>query len=151
MPPASAADLPMFFFGTLMDGDVQEAVLGHPVPADALEPACLSGWKRVAIAGRAYPMLIPHATGKVEGCLVQGLSELDRLRLDHYEGPEYRLGIVMVRLSRSGTMAEAAAYLCPAGVTSSREEWRLDSWRLRHKRAALTRIRAMMAGLARHR
>lgn len=146
MPPASPADLPMFFFGTLMDGDVRDAVLGHPIPTDALEPAWLSGWKRVAIPGRTYPMLIPHPTGKVEGCLVQGLGEMDRRRLDHYEGPEYRLGRVMVRLPRSGQMAEAATYLCPAGMTPGREEWRLDSWRMRHKRAALPRIRAIMAG-----
>ncbi len=92
----------MFFFGTLMDVDVLEAVLGHPMPADAREPALLSGWKRVAMAGRAYPMLISHPTGSVDGHLVRNLSEQDRLRLDHYEGAEYRVGIVMVRLPQSG-------------------------------------------------
>jgi hypothetical protein len=139
-------DLPMFFFGTLMDGDVLDAVLGHPMPAEALEPARLSGWKRVAMAGRAYPMLIPHPAGWVEGCLVRGLSARDRQRLDHYEGPEYRAGIVKVRLLQDGQAVEAATYLCHAGVTPSREEWRLESWRLRYKRTALPRIRAIMAG-----
>jgi hypothetical protein len=146
MPALGPTDLPLFFFGTLMDGDVLEAVLGHPMPADGLEPARLSGWKRVAIAGCAYPMLIPHPTGSVDGYLARGLSGQDRRRLDHYEGPEYRAGIVMVRLPGNGQATEAETYLCRAGVTPGRVEWRLESWRRRHKRTALPRIRAIMAG-----
>ncbi|KIL99699.1 hypothetical protein CCC_03871 [Paramagnetospirillum magnetotacticum MS-1] len=138
-------DLPMFFFGTLMDGDVLAVVLGHPCAPQAQEPARLSGWRRVTIAGRSYPMLIPHATGVVEGILVSGLDETDRDRLSYYEGPEYRIGLLPVRL-KDGREVTAEAYLGKPEVNASREEWRLDTWRLRHKRAALTRIGALMAG-----
>lgn len=135
----------MFFFGTLMDEDVLSAVLGHPVAAELMEPARLTGWRRTNMAGRTYPMLRPHSTGAVEGLLVHGLDERDRRRLDHYEGPEYRVGCLMVR-RRGGSEVMAESYLCPPGVAGSREEWRLETWRMRHKRAALTRIRALMAG-----
>ncbi|CUW38421.1 putative avirulence induced gene (AIG) protein(AIG2-like,11-111) [Magnetospirillum sp. XM-1] len=141
-PPRTA---PMFFFGTLMDEDVLAAVLGHPAAAGRMEPARLVGWRRTNIAGRTYPMLIPHPTGTVEGVLVHGLDERDRRRLDHYEGPEYRVGCVQVRTG-GGNEVMADSYLCPPGVPGGREEWRLETWRLRHKRAALTRIRALMAG-----
>ncbi|ARJ68176.1 hypothetical protein WV31_14855 [Magnetospirillum sp. ME-1] len=135
----------MFFFGTLMDEEVLAAVLGRTADPALMEPARLGGWRRTNIAGRTYPMLIPHPTGAVEGLLVRGLDERDCRRLDHYEGPEYRVGCLMVR-RRDGTEAMAESYLCPPGVTGGREEWRLETWRLRHKRAALTRIRALMAG-----
>jgi hypothetical protein len=135
----------MLFFGTLMDEDVLSAVLGHPVAAEMTEPARLAGWRRTNIAGRTYPMLVPHPTGAVEGLLVHGLDERDRRRLDHYEGPEYRVGCVKVR-RRDGNEVMAESYLCPPGVAGGRAEWRLETWRLRHKRAALTRIRALMAG-----
>ena len=141
MPPD-----PMFFFGTLMDEDVLRAVLGHPLTALGLQPARLAGWRRVGIAGRSYPMLIPHATGWVDGVLVYGLDERDRRRLDFYEGPEYRMGIVTVRAAEYGDLP-AGTYLCrPEVVAAGREEWRLETWRLRHKRTALARIRALMAG-----
>jgi hypothetical protein len=136
----------MFFFGTLMDEDVLTVVLGHPLTALGLQPARLTGWRRVSIAGRSYPMLIPHATGGVDGILVHGLDERDRCRLDYYEGPEYRMGTVTVRTDDERDVL-AATYLCqPDVVAGGREEWRLDTWRMRHKRAALARIRSLMAG-----
>lgn len=141
-PPPSP---PMFFFGTLMDEDVLAAVLGRPAAPQTLEPARLSGWRRLTIAGRTYPMLIPHATGTVEGLLAHGLDERDRSRLDFYEGPEYRVGLLPVRAA-DGDEVSAEVYLGLNDVVASRNEWRLGTWRLRHKRAALARIRALMAG-----
>lgn len=135
----------MFFFGTLMDGDVLAAVLGRPVTPDSMEPARLRGWRRVGIAGRTYPMLTPHATGTVDGLLVHGLDQGDCARLDHYEGPEYRVGLLTVRRG-DGREVAAETYLCRPEIMAGRDEWRLETWRLRHKRAALTRIRALMAG-----
>ncbi|EME68288.1 putative avirulence induced gene (AIG) protein [Paramagnetospirillum caucaseum] len=135
----------MFFFGTLMDGDVLAAVLGRRLAPDSMEPARLAGWRRVAIAGRTYPMLTPHPTGGVDGLLAHGLDGNDRRRLDHYEGAEYRAGMLTVRRA-DGSETAAETYLCRPEVAAGREEWRLETWRRRHKRAALARIRALMAG-----
>ncbi len=148
MQPVLPDNPPMFFFGTLMDGDVLAAVLGRPVAPESMEPARLRGWRRVGIAGRSYPMLTPHATGTVDGLLVHGLDERDRNRLDCYEGPEYRVVLLTVRL-RDGREMTAETYLCQPGIVASRGEWRLETWRLRHKRSALVRIRALMAGIIR--
>lgn len=144
MPAPSPFDLPLFIFGTLMDEDVLSAVLGHVMPPRNREPAIARGWRRPVISGRTYPMLSPHPGGRVEGVLLRGLDERDRDRLDYYEGPEYRLGLVEVRLA-DGAKCSALAYLCLDNVAAERTEWRLDTWRLRHKQASLRRIRSLMA------
>jgi hypothetical protein len=41
-----------FFYGTLMDEDIRRAVLGDRAP-DAVEPATLIGYRRMAAAGGA--------------------------------------------------------------------------------------------------
>jgi len=135
----------MFFFGTLMDADVLAAVLDRPVGPDSMQPARLNGWRRVALPGRTYPMLIPHPTGTVNGLLAIGLDQRDRDRLDHYEGPEYRVGLLTVRLG-DGSGVEAETYLCSPDIPPGDVEWLLDTWRRRYKRTALPRIRALMAG-----
>jgi hypothetical protein len=140
--------LPMFFFGTLMDGDILSAVLGRPAAPDTMEPARLAGWRRVFVPGRIYPMLIPHATGIVDGLLVRDLGDNDRNRLDYYEGPEYRVGTLTVRRP-DGSAVPAHTYLCRPAVPAGDAEWRLKTWRLRHKRAALARIRPLMTEMTR--
>lgn len=145
MPATPEPIAPMFFFGTLMDREVLSAVLGRAVPDGELRPATLPGWRRVDVSGRSYPMLIPHPTGRVEGVLASGLSRDDRARLDHYEGDEYRKAILMVRTT-DGTEVAAGMFLCHPEVEAGKRDWRLEEWRRRHKRAALVRIRALMAG-----
>jgi gamma-glutamylcyclotransferase (GGCT)/AIG2-like uncharacterized protein YtfP len=145
MSAESLLNLPMFVFGTLMDEDLLRIVLGHAIPEQCREVAHLKGWRRPVIAGRTYPMLRPHATGRVAGLLLRDLNEQDRDRLDYYEGPEYRLGVVEVR-SSGGTREQALAYLCPEGIAAGGRDWRLETWRLRHKRAAIARVRGLMAG-----
>ena len=135
---------PMFFFGTLMDRDVRQAVLGRPTPEHALEPASLRGWCRRPVAGRTYPMLAPHPAGQVDGVLVHGLDAHDRRRLDHYEGEEYIVAEMKV-ISGRGGRRNALVYVCRPGVAAGRGPWRLRDWQSRHKRAALARIRAVMA------
>jgi hypothetical protein len=60
--------LRFFFYGTLIDADVRRLVLGRLAP-DEVEPATLSGWRRVKLAGVTYPGIVPDAKGWVEGVL----------------------------------------------------------------------------------
>lgn len=137
--------VPMFFFGTLMDPDVLSLVLGHPLGGLRIEPASARGVRRVHVAGRSYPMLLPHPGGRVEGHLVGGLTELDRARLAYYEGWEYDVGSVAVT-DRAGRTVTARMYVCPPQIEADARVWRLDRWQSVHKSGYLPRLRLLMAG-----
>lgn len=129
----------LFFYGTLMDEDIRTAVLGGDVLPDSIAPAILNGWRRVGVAGKPYPTLIPHPTGRVSGLAVSGLDPAQMRRLLRYEGEEYCLSEVRIVLE-CGALAPARAFLCRPGIRASPHEWRLAQWRRHHKSAALARI-----------
>lgn len=138
----------LFFFGTLMDADVRDIVLGKPLPSDAIEPAVAQGFRRVFVAGRHYPMLLPHASGWVEGTLVSGLDPVTVHRLQVYEGWEYSLQPIRVR-PRGGPAVIAHVFLCPPHVSADRRPWRLEDWQRRHKRPFLRKTERMMSSAIR--
>jgi hypothetical protein len=130
----------MFFYGTLTDPDVLDLVMGRRLGRDAFEAATAPGFRRVFIAGRDYPTLLPHPQGWVDGILVRGLSAADIHRLEVFEGAEYTLQPVQVR-NASGHTVRAHVFLCAPGIPVERRGWRLDQWQRRHKRAFLHRAR----------
>lgn len=132
----------LFFFGTLMDTDVRDIVLGGPLPPERVEPARIQGFRRVCVDGRSYPMLLPHSSGWVPGMLVHGLDAQAVHRLQMYEGWEYHL--VPVRVATSSGTVRAGVFLCDRAVRSTRRGWRLPDWQRRHKRIFLRRAEALM-------
>ncbi|TAN47303.1 MAG: gamma-glutamylcyclotransferase, partial [Rhodospirillales bacterium] len=84
----------LFFYGTLMDDDVRKAIVGRPVDVAA---ASLQGYRRVPVAGRTYPMLVPCQGQCIEGLLADGIDARELKRLIRYEGPEYRIHTLMVQ------------------------------------------------------
>lgn len=134
----------MFFYGTLTDPDILAAVLGRPVAADETVPAILTGWARVPVAGRPYPMLIRRPDARVEGLVMRRVSGRDRAALDRYEGPEYWVDTLEVTTA-DGPEA-ATVYLCRPGVRPGPGSWDMEVWRRRHRRAALAHIRGGSAG-----
>lgn len=131
----------LFFFGTLMDGEVREIVCGKPL--DTVEPAIAQGFRRVFVAGRHYPMLLAHASGWVEGTLVTGLDTETVHRLQVYEGWEYTLQPIKVR-TQSGQSVMAHVFLCPPDIKPDKREWRLHEWERRYKRKFLPKTRQLM-------
>lgn len=136
----------LFFYGTLLDADVQALVLGRAFGSQELRPALLRHFRRVYIAGRAYPMLLPHRGGVVEGAVVDRLGQDDLARLQLYEGDGYRLERhSVVRAAGDGDTTEPlSAWLfrsAPATRPSTRE-WHLSPWQARYKAAYLREVRA---------
>ncbi len=138
----------MFFFGTLMDADVLAVVVGRLPAAKDREAAFLRGWRRVFVAGRPYPMLIPLAAGRVEGLLVSGLSDREYERLGFYEGWEYVTAPVTVR-TLAGRVVATEMFTCSDGILSDNRDWGLDLWQRKHKAAALAAAAETMARFAR--
>jgi gamma-glutamylcyclotransferase (GGCT)/AIG2-like uncharacterized protein YtfP len=136
----------LFFYGTLLDGDVQSLVLGRRLTESELRPALLRHVRRVYVAGHPYPMLLPHRGGGVEGAVADRLSRDDLARIQRYEGDAYRLERHMVCLIGADGRPSAepvSAWLfrgAPAMRPSTRE-WRLAAWQARDKAAYLRDIR----------
>lgn len=138
MRPAAStcrnARMDLFFYGTLMDGDVRAAVCGCPL--DSVRPARLSGYQRVFMRGRDYPMLVRSPGGVVDGVLVTGVDDRCAARLTRYEGDEYVTRSVDVILV-DGAAVRACLYMARPGVAARLRVWTLHDWRMRHKRSFL--------------
>lgn len=132
-----------FFFGTLMDADVRRLILGRDLPAGQVEPAVIERFRRVHVARRNYPMLLPHASGWVDGLLAHGLDGDAMRRLMVYEGKEYHLVPTTVADLR-GHLVKAAAFLSDRSVQPDHRPWHLETWQRRYKRLFLRRARELM-------
>ncbi len=128
-----------FFFGTLMDADVRALVLGRAMPADAIGPATILGFRRVFVADRSYPMLTPERRGRVDGLLAHGLDGAAKARIGHFEGDEYRFEARAVCLA-GGASTDALVAMVRKGVVPSPRSWELVPWQRRHKRGFLSAL-----------
>lgn len=130
----------LFFYGTLMDADVRELVCGEALD---VEPAIAQGFRRVFLAGKHYPMMLPHSSGWVEGTLATGLNAETVHRLQVYEGWEYNLHPLKVRTG-SGQAVMAHVFLCPPQIPADMRDWRLEEWQRRYKRTFMPKAQALM-------
>lgn len=130
----------LFFFGTLMDEDVRTIVCGHPQP---VVPASLAGYRRPHVAGRHYPMLVRRPGARVLGVVAEGVDAETTRRLQLYEGWEYTLA--PFPLTTADGPLTAHAFVCPTSIAAAEPEWRLDRWRMRHKRLFLPELTRQMA------
>lgn len=136
--------LPHFFFGTLMDPDILGLVIGRPVDPRELEPARLSGFRRVRVQGASYPVLVPDPAGLVEGRLWRAGAAAERARLDAYEGPGYRLEPVTVETRKGERLAALVYRAVPGALHPTDEVWELATWQARFKPLYLARGEALV-------
>ena len=140
----------LFFYGTLLDPDVQRAVLGRALAPSELAPAVLRHFRRVYIAGRCYPMVLPHRGGLVEGAVAERLSPDDLARIAEYEGADYRLERHQVFALNAGPSAPSGQamaravwlYRCHPGARSSGRDWQLSAWQAGEKSLYLREMAA---------
>lgn len=132
-----------FFFGTLMDPDVRRLIIGRDLAPGQIEPAVIEHFRRVHVAKRNYPMLLPHASGWVDGLLAYHLDAEAMRRLMVYEGIEYHLVPIFVADLR-GHLVKAAAFLSDRSVQPDHRAWHLETWQRRYKRAFLRRAADLM-------
>ena len=127
-----------FFYGTLLDHAVRKAVLGELTARLSVEPAFLSGWKRVHMKGRSYPVVVPDSEFQVDGCLTQELPAAALTVLDRFEGAEYRRTILEVR-TESGEQVSASIYVARGLHLASTRPWNFDDWARRDRKRYLQR------------
>jgi ADP-ribose pyrophosphatase len=123
-----------FFYGTLMDPDVQRMVLGRPLEGG--RPATIPGFAVRRVRGTAYPILCREPSSEAPGLFYGGLSEADAETLDIYEGWEYRREERKTELAEGGT-AQADVYIPAARLETEERPWHLDVWQKEEKSAFL--------------
>jgi gamma-glutamylcyclotransferase (GGCT)/AIG2-like uncharacterized protein YtfP len=136
----------LFFYGTLLDPDVQSLVLGRVLGAGDLTTAVLRHFRRVYIAGRSYPMIVPHHGGAVHGA-VTSLSRDELARIARYEGAGYRLerhGVWPHGADARSATTPVFAWLYRSRPDSrpSTREWRLSAWQAKDKAVYLRNVLA---------
>ncbi|MGQ0676623.1 MAG: gamma-glutamylcyclotransferase family protein [Rhodospirillales bacterium] len=124
----------LFFYGTLLDADIQKRVTGRVL---ALSPAALPGYRRVRAAGKWFPILVPGlGADRVAGAVAERLSAAELARIVAYENDGYALKRVTVLLA-GGEPARALAFLPIKGAGHSlkptSDPWELADWQAREK------------------
>ena len=133
-----------FFYGTLLDPDVTAIVLRRRLPPSAFVPAQLSGYVRRRAAGKGYPILVRRRGGTVDGRVVGGLTSRDAARLSAYEGPNYRVSQLKVRLQ--GRLERVSVFEPEGpGLAPSADAWNVKTWQSRHKRPFVAYIRKALS------
>ncbi|MGP1255244.1 MAG: gamma-glutamylcyclotransferase family protein [Kiloniellales bacterium] len=135
--PALCLGMRFFFYGTLLDPDVRRIVLPHLHRTLDLRPAELPGFRRVTARDGDYPVLIPHPTARVRGCLAEGLDLPGLARAAYFEGALYRPTLRPVRDAENRVL-EAWLFLpMDCRRQGSRKAWDLVRWQRRRKRHLL--------------
>lgn len=116
-------DAPFFFYGTLRRRAFLSRVVGRPVPRGAVCRARLDDFRRVSVAGRDDPTLIPADGKSVEGIAVGGLAPGEVDRLIRYEGRDYEIAWLPVGTS-DGRDVVARVFVTGPRIAVSRRDWR---------------------------
>jgi gamma-glutamylcyclotransferase (GGCT)/AIG2-like uncharacterized protein YtfP len=129
-----------FFYGTLLDPDVRRQVLGRGAGALAVEPAVLSGYRRVYVRGKTYPVVVPDPASAVEGCLMRGLDRRAAQRLIAFETDEYDL-VERTVITASGGIVACRVFVAGRRALPSVRPWDYETWRRRHRAEFGRRLR----------
>ncbi|MGE0383246.1 MAG: gamma-glutamylcyclotransferase family protein [Gammaproteobacteria bacterium] len=98
----------VFAYGTLIFGELMEALTGSRWPA---EPARLPGYARYRMRGQPYPGIVPAPGASVDGVLYRGLSPLALELIHRFEADLYDR--IAVQVHCIGGLARAAVYVVP--------------------------------------
>jgi Gamma-glutamyl cyclotransferase, AIG2-like len=121
-----------------MDRDLLSQVLGRRVWPRALTPALLRGYRRRAVSGEHYPVVLPHRGGSVSGVILRRVAAAERELLAGYEGDSYELLCAVAEGSGKAPKQVLFFQSKPGAYTVTSRPWLLASWRLRLKRQGVT-------------
>ncbi|WP_085904268.1 gamma-glutamylcyclotransferase family protein [Kiloniella majae] len=134
--------LPLFFFGSLMDQDVLEIVLGRSVDMQNFKQGFLMGYQCEREAKESYPVLIPSPGKQADVLIAETLSLKDIDRILFYETGEYDL--VRFILQENETEITALGFATGEGIASSGQRWHLHVWQKKDKAAFLPLAKRFM-------
>jgi hypothetical protein len=132
-----------FFYGSLMDRDLLEAVIGRRASGIAFTPGWLTGYTAEKAAGYTFPTLVESRTGRVNGVITQGLTQADADRITYYEdNDEYAAQIIDIATAETDIAAQV--FMSATPMMSSGEPWSFDRWKKHDKPLLLAITRKVM-------
>lgn len=131
-----------FFYGSLMDVEMLEAVIDRASDHLSFTTAALGGYVAETAHGYTFPTLVPRAGGLVSGIVTHGLTDEDVDRIAYFEDTEY--APVGVEVSTGHARLAARTFMSTASLRSSGEAWDFGLWRLHHKPVLVAVTRRVM-------
>ncbi len=118
----------LFFFGTLVDRELLNIVLGNDGAHLEMQDAKLQGFRAERALDEDFPILIQDPDGFLPGLYCAGLTDGDLARIGYYEDVDYTLQPVQVRLVENDRMLVSQAYMAQSHMQSSGKPWHLSDW-----------------------
>jgi hypothetical protein len=131
-----------FFYGSLMDLELLEAVIDRPSSDLRHQAGRLDGYAAETAHGYSFPTLVTRRGAVVEGVVTHGLSDADIERISYFEDTEYAHHPVEV-VTAAATIA-ARTYMSTGALRSSGEAWDFAHWRAHHKPVLVAVTRQVM-------
>lgn len=131
-----------FFYGSLMDRELLEAVIDRTSDHLHLQDACLNDHVAETAKGYSFPTLVARRGACVDGLLAQGLSDADVARICYFEDTEY--STVNLTVATAQTQVVAQVFIGTSTLASSGEPWDFLHWRTHHKPLLVAVTRRVM-------
>ena len=119
----------LFFYGTLRDHEVREAVIGDQAKQLNLVDAYLIGYKLYRVKNTNYPLIVREksSSNKINGLVATGLDKRVIRKLDMFEGKNYSRSEVSVFRNTDNEEIMAEIYM-PKKTLQYSEEWTYENW-----------------------
>ena len=132
-----------FFYGTLMDHDVIEIVLGRALAARRLQPARLDGYCAQIAIDEAVPVLRSAPGSSVLGVVIENLTVADAERICFFEESEYDSEPCEVVVDGVGVVT-AYVHLNSQLRVNEKQSWDFPRWQAEEKPLFLILARQWM-------
>ena len=148
-PSAGMAQARFFFFGSLMDPDVQTIVVGRREQASEYVPARLPGFRRLTVFNETYPALVEVALHNTNATFADGYmitlrsqDEIDRVLF--FESDDYEPSVTEIILNDG---SKSSVTLCAAKPTCRLNDtpWDFARWQTEVKPRFLPLAQGYMA------
>ena len=119
----------LFFYGTLRDPEVREAVIGDQAKQLNLFDGYLIGYKLFRVKNTNYPLILrdKSSSNKINGLVAMGLDKRVLRKLDMFEGKNYTRAEVSVFCNTDNKEIMAEIYV-PKKTLQYTEEWTYENW-----------------------
>lgn len=131
-----------FFYGSLMDLELLEAVLDRGSSHLAFTPGWIDGHVAETALGYSFPTLVSRDGARTHGLVASGLTDEDVARISYFEDTEYEP--VVVEAGTAQGRVSAKVYMSTASLASSGEAWVFEHWQQHHKRVLVAVTRRVM-------
>ena len=131
-----------FFYGSLMDRELLEAVIGRDLGNLSFTPGWMKGYVADTAERYSFPTLVEHRTGRVDGIVVKGLSAADVDRIAYFEDEDYTATVADIATAEGDVSAQV--YVATTRLKSSGKPWSFDHWRIHDKPLLLAVTRKVM-------